>query len=182
MGKFEDIVLSAVSFAARVHRHQFRKDGRTPYVAHPLRVALIVRHLFGCDDEEVLAAAVLHDCIEDTETDYDDLAAAFGESVARWVAALSKDSRLPEEQREAAYCQQLQAADWPVHLLKLADMYDNLTDTRHLEPQRRTKVVHKVRRYLDALRTASPHHPLVATARQHVERALAQFERNSPQV
>jgi len=178
MGKFEDMVLSAVSYAARVHRHQLRKDGRTPYVAHPLRVALIVRHLFGCDDEQILAAAVLHDCIEDTETDYDDLAAAFGETVAGWVAALSKDSRLPEEQRETDYCRQLQVADWPVHLLKLADMYDNLTDSRHLEPQQRTRVLHKVRRYLDVLRTVSPDQPLVATARHYVEQALAQFEQD----
>lgn len=182
MRTFEDVVLAAVSFAARVHRHQLRKDGRTPYVAHPLRVALIVRHLFGCGDEPVLAAAVLHDCLEDTDTDYDDLAAAFGEQVARWVAALSKDCRLPEEQREAAYCQQLQAADWQVHLLKLADMYDNLTDSAHLEPSRRGKVVHKVRRYLEALRTVSADRPLVVTARRYVEQALSQLEQGSLEV
>ncbi len=180
MRTFANVVLAAVSFAARAHRHQLRKDGRTPYVAHPLRVALIVRHLFGCAEEEVLAAAVLHDCLEDTDTDYDDLAAAFGTRVARWVAALSKDRRLPEEPREAAYCQQLQTADWQVHLLKLADMYDNLTDSAHLEPSQRAQVVLKVRRYLEALRAASAGPPLVATARHLVEQALTQLEQDKP--
>jgi guanosine-3',5'-bis(diphosphate) 3'-pyrophosphohydrolase len=178
MRTFENVVLAAVSFAARAHRHQLRKDGRTPYVAHPLRVALIVRHLFGCAEEEVLAAAVLHDCLEDTDTDYDDLAAAFGGRVAGWVAALSKDRRLPEEPREAAYCQQLQAADWQVHLLKLADMYDNLTDSAHLEPSKRANVLHKVRRYLEVLRAVSADPPLVAAARHHVEQALSQLEQH----
>ena len=75
----------AVSFAARAHDGQLRKDGRTPYIAHPIRVALTVRHLFGVDDETALAGALLHDTIEDTTTDYDDLMAAFGQQVASAV-------------------------------------------------------------------------------------------------
>ena len=59
-------LLEAVSFAARAHRHQLRKDGETPYVAHPFRVCLIVRHIFGIDDPAFLSAALLHDTIEDT--------------------------------------------------------------------------------------------------------------------
>ena len=41
------ILFAAAAFAARVHRHQLRKDGETPYVSHPYRVCLIVRHVFG---------------------------------------------------------------------------------------------------------------------------------------
>jgi len=67
------LVLDAVSFAGRAHQGQLRKDRQTPYACHPFRVALIVRHAFGVDDPEVLAAAVLHDTIEDTTTDFDDL-------------------------------------------------------------------------------------------------------------
>lgn len=67
-------VQEAASFAARAHRHQVRKDGRTPYTAHPFRVCLVVRHVFGHDDPRMLQAALLHDTIEDTTTDYDDLA------------------------------------------------------------------------------------------------------------
>jgi guanosine-3',5'-bis(diphosphate) 3'-pyrophosphohydrolase len=176
MDRFEGLVLAAVSFAARVHRHQLRKDELTPYVAHPMRVALIIRHLFGCDDPHVLAAALLHDVLEDTTADYDDLVEQFGTPVAQWVAALTKDKRLPEEQREAAYAEQLRTADWQVQLIKLADMYDNLTDSRHLPPPRRAPVVHKIRRYWQVFSDLPPPPPLIETARRYVERALGTCE------
>ena len=50
---------NAASLAARAHRDQIRKDDRTPYVAHPMRVTLTVACVFGCTDETVLAAALL---------------------------------------------------------------------------------------------------------------------------
>ncbi len=84
-------LLNSVAFAARAHRPQLRKDGQTPYVSHVFRVCLIVRHLFGIDDPEILTAALLHDTIEDTTTDCDDLIEQFGDQVGSWVAALSKD-------------------------------------------------------------------------------------------
>lgn len=134
----------AVSFAARAHAGQLRKDGRTPYVAHPLRVALIVRHLFQVDDETALVAAVLHDTLEDTTVDYDDLAGEFGPAVADAVAALSKDSRLAEAQREAAYDRQLAAASWQARLVKLADVYDNFCDL--VDDTKRGRAAEKIRR------------------------------------
>src|SRR4051794_24993753 len=93
-------LLDAIAFAARAHRHQLRKDGQTPYASHPFRVCLVLRHVFGIDDTKVLTAAVLHDTIEDTTTDNDDLSERFGPDVARWVAALTKDKRQPDEERE----------------------------------------------------------------------------------
>jgi len=149
-------VAEAVSFAARAHRHQLRKDGHTPYAAHPFRVCLVVRHVFGIDDPVVLAAALLHDTIEDTTTDYDDLVGRFGAEVADCVAALSKDTRLPEAEREAAYLRQVLAGDWRVAVCKLADGYDNLSDFRVLSPAGQAKQLGKVSEYLDALRPAVP--------------------------
>src|SRR4051812_42815601 len=110
----------AASFAARAHQGQLRKDEQTPYIAHPVRVALTVRQLFGIDDPLALAAALLHDVIEDTKTDYDDLAAAFGQEVAQTVAALTKDGRLPEAEREPAYDALLKQASWQAKAVKLA--------------------------------------------------------------
>src|SRR5207249_11061268 len=89
-------LLEAVAFAARAHDGQTRKDGRTPYVSHVFRVCLILRHVFGLDDSQALTAAALHDTVEDTTTDFDDVEESFGRDVAEWVAALSKDKRLPE--------------------------------------------------------------------------------------
>src|SRR5438132_11061847 len=93
-------LLDAVAFAARAHRGQLRKDGATPYVSHVFRACLVVRHVFGFDDERMLTAALLHDTIEDTTTDFDDVTERFGPEVAAWVACLSKDKRLPDDQRE----------------------------------------------------------------------------------
>jgi guanosine-3',5'-bis(diphosphate) 3'-pyrophosphohydrolase len=149
-------LLEAIAFAARAHRGQFRKDGKTPYHSHVFRACLIVRHVFGIEDSEVLAAAVLHDTVEDSTTDYDDLCEAFGKDVADWVAALSKDSRLPEEEREASYCETLARAPWQVKVCKLADIFDNVTDCGSVAPEQRGRVFRKARRYLDAVRQDLP--------------------------
>lgn len=133
----------AAGFAARAHRHQVRKDGVTPYFAHPCRVAVTVGVLFGETDEQALAAALLHDVIEDGETDYDELADEFGDLVAQVVSALSKDARLPESEREPAYDAQLARADWRARLIKLGDVYDNLSDLP-TGPQRSPGAVEKV--------------------------------------
>lgn len=118
----------AASYAARKHLHQTRKDGVTPYMAHPFRVAMTIREVFGESDPEILAAALLHDVIEDTPTDYDMVVRRFGPRVADMVAAMTKDMRMPEEAREAAYDRQLMEAEWGAKLIKLADVYDNLCD------------------------------------------------------
>jgi len=149
-------LLEAASFAARAHRHQLRKDGLTPYAAHPFRVCLIVRHVFGIDNPEFLAAALLHDTIEDTTTDFDDLDERFGARVAGWVAALSKDTRLPDAEREAAYLATLAAAEPAVKVAKLADVFDNLTDSRHLAPLARQRTAERSRNYLAALDSNLP--------------------------
>ncbi len=151
-----ELLLEAVAFAARAHRHQFRKDNATPYVSHVFRVCLVVRHVFGIDDPKVLAAAVLHDTIEDTTTDYDDLVERFGPDVANWAAALTKDMRLPEAVREPDYLACLTAAPWQVAACKLADIYDNMTDSKNLTAEGRAKQVRRSREYLDAMRGKVP--------------------------
>ena len=167
-------LLEALSFAARVHQGQFRKDGKTPYFAHVARVCFVLRHVFGVDDPEVLKAAVLHDVIEDTTTDYDDLAEQFGPEVAGWAATLSKDKRLPEARREAAYAAGLSKGPWQVKVCKLADVFDNLMDTLHMQPHQRAKAFRNARRYLDAVSADSP--PVLKRASRTVERLLAERE------
>jgi guanosine-3',5'-bis(diphosphate) 3'-pyrophosphohydrolase len=146
-------LLEAASFAARAHRHQVRKDGQTPYAAHPFRVCLIVRHVFGIDDPEILTAALLHDTIEDTTTDFDDLEEKFGARFAGWV---SKDMRRPDAEREAAYLATLARAEPAVKIVKLADIFDNLSDSRHLSPAARRRTVDRSAKYLAAIATEIP--------------------------
>jgi (p)ppGpp synthase/HD superfamily hydrolase len=137
----------AVSFAARRHEGQLRKDGKTPYVAHPVRVAFIIRHLFDVADETAITAALLHDLIEDTKTDYDEIANEFGSAVADAVAAVSKDGRMPHDQRESEYDKQVAAASWHARLIKLADVYDNYCDSR--DDKERTRSAQKAQRAIE---------------------------------
>lgn len=163
----------AAAFACRAHRHQVRKDGRTPYVSHCFRVALTVRHVFACEDEAALAIAILHDTIEDTHTDYDDLLANFGPEVADGVAALTKNMALPEFAREEEYDRRLAQSDWRSKLVKLADAFDNYCDQFESPSQspenRRRDTTSKCRR---AIRLASPHAEQVP----EIARAIAAVE------
>ncbi len=167
-------LLEAVAFAARAHHGQRRKDGQTPYHSHVFRVALVLREVFGVADPRVLTAALLHDTIEDTTTDFDDLEGHFGREVAGWVALLSKDKRLPDDQREEAYCRQLAAAPWQVQVCKLADVFDNLLDMSHLAAEQRPRSLGRVRRYLEALQGGLQ--PEAAAAHALVTRLLAELQ------
>jgi (p)ppGpp synthase/HD superfamily hydrolase len=168
------IVFEAAAFAARAHRHQLRKDNQTPYVSHPFRVCLVVRQVFGIDDPGILATALLHDTIEDTTTDYDDIIERFGPDVARWVAAVSKDPRLEFEEREAAYRKVLAAADWQAKVVKLGDLYDNIGDCQHFSPKGQRKTAEKSRLYLAAVRDGLP--PEAQNAVKLVEARLKDLE------
>jgi (p)ppGpp synthase/HD superfamily hydrolase len=101
--------------------------------------------VFGITDEEALAAAVLHDTIEDTLADRDDLIEHFGPRVAEFVALLSKDKRLPNEEREQCYLESLRDCPLEVKLLKVADLYDNLIDSSELPEQLRIQKIAKAR-------------------------------------
>lgn len=138
----------AAAFAACAHRHAVRKDGKTPYVSHVYRVAMTLRHIFDCDDDSILAAALLHDTIEDTNADYDDILKAFGPEVADLVSLLTKDMRLVESAREEMYDDQLRKGPWQARLIKLADVYDNLSDA--LEGKRSlNKMIEKTERAIE---------------------------------
>ncbi len=147
-----DLILKAIAFAARQHDGQTRKDKKTPYVSHPFRVAMILSHAFGVKDVRVLAAAVLHDTIEDTAADFDDLEKEFGRDVAVWVGLLSKDTRKQAPAREAEYLKILAEAPDEVKLIKLGDIYDNATDPGILKgPEHAAKTRIKVGQYLMAV-------------------------------
>jgi (p)ppGpp synthase/HD superfamily hydrolase len=147
----------AASLAARAHVHQRRKDGQTPYVAHPFRVAMTVRDVFGCADETALTIAVLHDTIEDTTVDYDDILSQYGAAVADGVAALTKNKMLREDVRETEYDRRLGAADWRARLVKLADTFDNLSDLANFDEGSRAAQLERLRsRCGRAIKLAEP--------------------------
>ena len=85
------MIEDAIAFALEAHHGAMRKGGGLPYIVHPLETMEIVSHL--TSDPEVLAAAVLHDVIEDTSFGYEDLKERFGQRVADLVNWESEDKR-----------------------------------------------------------------------------------------
>lgn len=137
----------AASYAARAHNHQYRKDKKTPFVSHPYRVAMVLRDVFGCDDEVAICTALLHDTIEDTRTDFDDIHKRFGLEVAEAVACMTKNMLLIEAEREKDYDKRLAKGPWQARIVKLADVYDNGLDLPR--PGLRRKCIERCKRALD---------------------------------
>lgn len=81
----------AIEFALDKHKGIKRKIDDSPYILHPLEVALIVSTM--TNDEDVLAAAVLHDTVEDTDATIDEINSMFGERTAALVASETEDKR-----------------------------------------------------------------------------------------
>lgn len=81
----------AINFAVQVHSGQLRKGTTTPYILHPLEAAAIVATM--TDDLEIIAAAVLHDSIEDAHVSAAEIATRFGERVAALVNSESENKR-----------------------------------------------------------------------------------------
>lgn len=163
----------AASYAARAHDHQYRKDKKTPYAAHPFRVAMVVSNVFGCNDEIAISAALLHDTIEDTRTDYDAIEKRFGTEIADCVAVLTKNMLLKESKREVDYDQRLAKGSWQGRLVKLADVYDNGLDIPR--ESMRKKCIDRCKRALDLTKDDLDHEVIVA-GRKAVEEVLAMLE------
>lgn len=96
-GASMDIFDKAIVFATKAHSDSSRKGTTTPYIVHPMEASAIVATI--TNDRTILAAAVLHDVVEDTDYTIDDIMKEFGKDVARLVSAESEDKRdnLPSE-------------------------------------------------------------------------------------
>jgi len=86
-----DLFEKALLFAAKAHHGARRKSQDIPYILHPMEVAVIVSAM--TEDREVMAAALLHDTVEDTEADLDTIEREFGPRVRKLVASQTEDKR-----------------------------------------------------------------------------------------
>lgn len=127
MGKVLD---QAILFATEAHKGQLRKGSETPYILHPLEAAAIVGTM--TSDDEIIAAAVLHDVVEDTDTTIEQIEALFGRRIAGFVAAESENKReeLPAEAswkiRKQETLDHLGSAPIEVKMLTLGDKLSNI--------------------------------------------------------
>ena len=123
------LLFRALSFAAEKHQHQRRKDAEArPYINHPIAVASILANEGGITDPEILAAAILHDTIEDTETSSEELVRLFGDRIATTVAEVTDDKGLPKAERKQLQITHGPALSEEAKLVKLADKISNLRD------------------------------------------------------
>lgn len=156
------LLLRALAFAAHKHRDQRRKDAEaSPYINHPIALAEVLAREGGVGDIEVLAAALLHDTIEDTDTTEDELRAAFGDRIAGIVAEVTDDTSLPKAERKRAQIDHAPALSEGARLVKLADKICNLRDVADRPPAqwelaRRQEYFEWARQVIDGLRGASP--------------------------
>lgn len=124
-----DLVLRAASFAAHKHREQRRKDtDATPYINHPLAVACVLAEEGGVQSPEILAAALLHDTIEDTDTTYDELRGRFGARIADVVAEVTDTKFLGKRARKELQVAKAGRSSEAAKLVKIADMICNPRD------------------------------------------------------
>jgi guanosine-3',5'-bis(diphosphate) 3'-pyrophosphohydrolase len=124
-----DLVLKAVEFAAHKHTDQRRKDAKaSPYINHPIALAQILRVEGGVDDPAVIAAALLHDTVEDTDTSFQELRGQFGAEVADIVAEVTDTKWLQKGSRKRLQIIKASRATEGAKLVKLADKIANLRD------------------------------------------------------
>lgn len=128
-GAGSDLLRRALRFAAMKHKGQTRKGANAaPYITHPVAVARILREEAGVEDPVTLAAALLHDTVEDTETTLGELAAQFGESVADTVSWLTDPPGLLPAERKPMQAQRIGQAPISAKMVKIADKIANLRD------------------------------------------------------
>src|ERR1700687_5866015 len=95
------LLIDALAFAADKHRRQRRKDPEaSPYINHPIALARVLSVEARVRDVRVLAAAVLHDTLEDTETTYEELHERFGQTIAAVVREVTDDKTLTPPERK----------------------------------------------------------------------------------
>jgi (p)ppGpp synthase/HD superfamily hydrolase len=115
----------AIQVAINAHQNQVRKGTDVPYITHPLAVGVILAKA-GCSDE-VIAAGILHDTVENTSVTLDDIRNKFGEKVT-WIVegASEPDKTLPWKDRKCHTIDYLKGATPEVKFVTLADKLHNI--------------------------------------------------------
>jgi len=156
------LLMRALAFAAHKHRDQRRKDlGASPYINHPIALADVLVNEAGVTDTEVIAAALLHDTMEDTETTVEELDQAFGSRVRKIVEEVSDDQILEKQERKRMQILHAPQLSNHARLVKLSDKICNLRDIVSCPPrgwnlQRRRAYFDWSKKVIDGLRGPNP--------------------------
>lgn len=117
------LIEKADQLAVRAHEGQTRKESGAPYIMHPRAVAETLKtHGFR---DEVIAAALVHDTVEDTSVTVEDVRRELGEEVARLVEPVTHDDSLSWEEKKQKYIDTVRAASDEVKAISVADKIHN---------------------------------------------------------
>jgi (p)ppGpp synthase/HD superfamily hydrolase len=171
-----DRLAHAAIFAARCHAGVTRDDGQTPYAVHVFRVVEYLRTIAAESDADVLCAGFLHDTIEDSGVNFDEIAMAFNTRVAGFVAELTNDNRLPKHERRAAMLDHMHKLSPESKRVKLADRLDNVSDLLrgHGSLEKKRRYIGETRRILTACEASCP--PLEAALRAALDELIKQVD------
>ena len=177
------LLLDALTFSATKHRDQRRKDKEaSPYINHPIQVVNLLWTVGQVRDPIVLAAALLHDTLEDTATTAAELTALFGPEVLALVQEVSEDKTLPKAVRKRLQIEHAPHKSMHAKYIKLADKICNVSDIHHSPPadwplQRRREYLTWTAKVVEGLR--GTHQALealydrtLAAAQQHLHDTL----------
>ncbi len=129
------MILKAMRFSAEKHNDQRRKDSKSsPYINHPIEVAETLWTVGGVRDQALIAAAILHDTIEDTDATPEELGREFGGEVLNLVLEVTDDKSLPKEVRKQLQIETAAHKSPRAKLLKLADKICNVKDIVNSPP------------------------------------------------
>lgn len=169
-------ILTALAFASERHKGQTRPGGESQ-MEHAMRVALRAAQ-FSCDKnflssdaENLIASALLHDVLEDTDTTDAELAEQFGERVARIVRAVSHEE---EEEPDEVYLRRVAAGGQLAVIVKRSDRLDNLNTLRRAPHEFRKRKLAEIRAALPLWHEIDPDGaPLIEELLQEVEHESA---------
>lgn len=156
------LILSAAAFAADKHRKQRRKDeDASPYINHPLALAQVLACEALETDEYLVAAALLHDTVEDTDTTFEELEKHFGKRIAAIVREVTDDKSHSKEDRKRLQVEHAPTLSAEAKLVKLADKICNLRDINSSPPagwslERKQGYFDWAKRVVDQMRGAHP--------------------------
>lgn len=173
------LIRRAYAFADEAHHGQVRKYTGEPYVTHVARVARIVASHNGTD--EMIAAALLHDVIEDTSATYHDVRRAFGWRVSNlvwWLTDVSAPAMGNRATRKEIDRQHLARAPASAQTIKLADLIDNATDICAHDPNFARVFLREKALLLDVLKRGNP--VLMQVARSIVTIETERLQHDTP--
>lgn len=173
-------LLEAACFSAKKHRSQKRKGADDePYINHPLEVSNLLASIGKVEDYDILIAAILHDTIEDTDTNPEELSELFGEKVCRFVLEVTDDKSLPKAERKRLQIEHAPHLSDGAKLIKLADKISNIKDVMNNPPhswslERRAEYIAWGEQVVAGLRGVNPYlekhfDDLVARAKKQLQ-------------